>query len=1493
METNTLLALTKETQPDLSLLCHLAKKIKPTPSFVSEIFLPFFKKLDSYDYETQVQLSEVYGIHATKEQNAYWLKNTKLIPVVAHHWLMNCLMVTPQAAITDNTIYQIKNALHQINCHTRQQLEGLLETLILQNNIYDHEIILLLERGIKNTKLTYEVSEKILQYLLTSTDYEIVFSACELIKKYPFIFSIIPEVHLRRVMERGGLYEPLALRTLGTWGNNRIFEEIIQGESWQLESKRAVLPFLPLSISLMNTLAEYLKLYPTYSAEWLGGLLSGADQGIYASKKRIAILVEHYFEYEFISAKQLVQLVEEASKEQLFNLIDENKAVDFSKKIKLYQALNTPDARKRIVAHLKELEDPTQLNILLEAIAELKITAAEPYVFPHLLGHPRSCLETLRCIGGKKTIAHLKELLEFEAPQKQNIPFFEKEALRLLADLVPDQQIIINYLQKQKLPPANLPNLRLAIPVENESYLLEMLEEEEMGTVRYGIEKLGELGTLKALEPIIKKIGIMETDYENSVWSAAKKIGNRAYLHHQIRTKNSHQETAVNTVLTEVLLKQFASPLSSVDATLYLNYISEVIPSGFSLEKLSVLAASTNPHIIKFYISYLGKINTSLAIKQLKEELKLTQNIYTLRQAILALTELKNTSLENLVLPLLGHPNMNIKKSAAAYLSKNGTVKSVVAMIDLYQRNDNTGLRAELDKGLKNILGAAYYFFLFNECFPCEVGWQRQLLENRITNDEAIKAIHYVDFPALNTIAPLEEEIPNSKADQEFITQWKTIRSRTKEDLAQFEKREDLLAKITSIKQKADPVFITDLIATSLRKFEETPRTKDFKTILTSEEARIAMAENEADSDLWDALLLDPENEKIEYQNLINYKDYQRKEKLFFHFSPHYGLQKIFTRLIEENQLVFLKRLLLNHKIPNPKYLSVFTKFHDTHKKQEGGNMISALETMIRHHSFQSEIHQETLFFLKASTEEKIKKVDTYHARLQSVLKEEILALYNAISWKQRRALLKNIKVPGNHPALFDLSFKHHLEGKIISDQSFNDAQIQQFEKHPDAIELTKERPHRLPFHSNEFIRNYVKEIVSDQKAKPSFLTPFRQLPTERKWEILKDEIEEGNWYWFSFFHDFAPINSELLGWFRKAPTAGKLEFIKNLVNKNKPLYFPNFEKELLPFIKESKEPIAWQLLFNLQLKNNEKELTRIFTKEYVGYNTSTKTELLTHLLHTIPTRLVNTSVFNTIVPTDKKEEILLTQLALKSLDYKIINTEKVVDLIKKLAKQDTDLSKESLTEILESTIEIGLEKQMEILSGLYVIPELEDTVTTQIADLFSTERLALSFLSEAEKKKFYHQVGTLIKTKNPELNKKGLLKNLADESPEEIKPLLMDVLSTKKKTELDNLCLRLLKKTTARPAYLEICYNLLSSEKEPLFPSIIRTLSFAKYTKAIPTVIKLLTNKTFSKEARKGLLILGEAAIPQLTKELNKVRPDKRNMLEELIIEIETRVDQ
>ena len=107
--------------------------------------------------------------------------------------------------------------------------------------------------------------------------------------------------------------------------------------------------------------------------------------------------------------------------------------------------------------------------------------------------------------------------------------------------------------------------------------------------------------------------------------------------------------------------------------------------------------------------------------------------------------------------------------------------------------------------------------------------------------------------------------------------------------------------------------------------------------------------------------------------------------------------------------------------------------------------------------------------------------------------------------------------------------------------------------------------------------------------------------------------------------------------------------------------------------------------------------------------------------------------------------------------------------------------------------------------------------MSTQIAHLFSTERLALSFLTEVQKKQFYKQIGDLLKVKNS-----------------------------------------------------------------------LKTLSFASYSAAIPTFLKLFPHRTLAKDAHKGLFIFGEHTIPLLTKAVNKAKPDKRPALNKLLGEIE-----
>ena len=1489
-----LLQLASEKEPDITLLCALACKIKvPTSSLVSEVFLPFFEKVTTYSYEIQVELSKVYALHGCKKQDNYWLKKTSFIPVVANYWLQSWLMIKPQEAMANATCYELKNALHNIKCNTRQQLEELINNLIVEDHTFDTQLIHLLKNGIAEGKLSYSLVSNVLKYLMQSPYYDIVAEICGILQQHFYVFSSPPEVSLRILMQRGEEYEVLALHTLGIWGENKLFREVLEGESWQLASKRIVLPLIELDAEVIKYTVNYLEKYPTYSADWVDVLLKGAYQGIHVSKGDIKKVVRHYFEYPFITATELVDLVDKKDKETLFLHGKEYTGDDIEKKIKLLEALNMPSAQEEIVRQIQQTIHKPTLRLLLDAVAELKLVEAEPYVLELLSYHPDICLKTLYYIGGEKTVDYLKKELSFNTSVKENIPSYEKEALALLASLLPHQGEIISYLQTHRLPHVQIENLR-TVSVENETFLLEVLASKEIENVLYAIEKLGELGTIKALEPVIKQIGKMHeaAHFPNPAWQAAQKIANRAYDTYQLKTKKNKRQTVVHNVLAEILLKQFEQPLSEVHTHVYLNCLSEVVSSELSAEKIAVLGSSKNPHIVKFYVSFLVGIEGEKSVGYIKQYLHPTQDIYTLRQAIVALTALDETMLEEWVCPLLWHTNMNIKKTAADYLCKHGTIKSVQKMYQLFQRNDNRGLREKLEYGLRNILGEAYHFFLLNSCLPCEVPWQRELMFTTLENDLQIGEQHYISFPQLYTIVPLEKE---GEEQEKYILNWEKVRKRTREDVLLWKKEENPLDKIEEAVTNASDVFVLDIIASTLREMEVVSVSDGVEMFLTTEEARLATIKNGNNTYLWETILLDPESEQIEYENLVNYKAEDKKNAFFLHFVWHYGIEKMLTYLVEKKQNSLLKKQVLDNRPTNPKcFLCLKKLFEKLNEANQTESLLSEIESAMSV-SFWVNKEQQTLeLFTQKTVSRKIEALAYYTIQQQSVLKEELLKLYANSSWKQRNELLRNIKEIKDHPALINLSFASYLEGKelpFFNRVSLSEKQLSQLESSEEAIEIATHRTYHLPLHTDDFIKAFVEEIFSNQEMDEDMLNSFRKLSTERKWNILKEDINKEKWYLFSLFDHFEAINTAIRQCFLSASSEGKMKLITHLTDKNREVYFPGFHVQLLAFLKKTNELLpVWQLLFNLQTdKEAEKIIGDEFIKEYKGYASSTKEGILSHFVKNgLPEMIIEQETLYKLVPTNEKEEILLFQLKLKTIDYQKEQAAQNAFLwIRELAEMDEELARLSLRNVNEQ--EITVEEHVKLLDKCYAIAKIEREVTIQIAHILSQEHLALHFLSKEGRKRFVHRIEKLM-LEGVVGEKKKVLKNLVDDASVEVKNLLLNLLGEEKKTDIDALCLRLLKKVTVREAYLEICFQLLQTKKENLYQSVIRTLAYARYMDAIPLFVKLLFHKKerIAKTAKDALRVMGSEAVSALTKERNKVRPDKRMYLSELLEEIE-----
>ncbi len=330
----TLLTLAKDNA-DITLLCTLAKEVPyAMPGLIPALFLSILNRLADYSPETQRLLNDVYRLHGDASHEVSQVDALHLIPEIKHQWLISALMVRPKQALLVYNTYALKNALSEIVCNTRAQLENLLQELVLQDNeVFNDEIIALLKHGITNGRLSYAACIDTLTHLLQASRYEQVYAACDLMKRYPFIFSSIPEVNLRILMRRGEHFEPLALDTLGSWGENPLFTEVILGDGWGVESKKTVLPFITPTTELMNTLVHCLTVFPAHSTDWLTALTKGAHQGVFCSKRSLTLLVQHYFEFEFMTAHQLVQLIAEANQASLLNRLKKEESTDFEKKL--------------------------------------------------------------------------------------------------------------------------------------------------------------------------------------------------------------------------------------------------------------------------------------------------------------------------------------------------------------------------------------------------------------------------------------------------------------------------------------------------------------------------------------------------------------------------------------------------------------------------------------------------------------------------------------------------------------------------------------------------------------------------------------------------------------------------------------------------------------------------------------------------------------------------------------------------------------------------------------------------------------------------------------------------------------------------------------------------------------------------------------------------------------------------------------------------------
>lgn len=118
-----------------------------------------------------------------------------------------------------------------------------------------------------------------------------------------------------------------------------------------------------------------------------------------------------------------------------------------------------------------------------------------------------------------------------------------------------------------------------------------------------------------------------------------------------------------------------------------------------------------NRHVRKHAIALLARDATgedAQALSATLIALTRAQDVQTVRQALLALGHARAHWASGAIAACLGHPNMNIKKTAADALARAGTPAALPALLLRLGRDGNPALREKIRTALHTVLGDAY-----------------------------------------------------------------------------------------------------------------------------------------------------------------------------------------------------------------------------------------------------------------------------------------------------------------------------------------------------------------------------------------------------------------------------------------------------------------------------------------------------------------------------------------------------------------------------------------------------------------------------------------------------------------------------------------------------------------------------------------------------------------------------------------------------------------
>ncbi|MFJ6806782.1 HEAT repeat domain-containing protein [Streptomyces anulatus] len=254
-----------------------------------------------------------------------------------------------------------------------------------------------------------------------------------------------------------------------------------------------------------------------------------------------------------------------------------------------------------------------------------------------------------------------------------------------------------------------------------------------------------------------------EPELPPEVVEAVRAHGSRLHRRRRIRPVcllDAPDDTgAGHAFLTVTLLGLLERPgLTGGERAVLLKALLQVPATPSTRARVHRLLRDRDPHVRKHVIALLAHDASGEDARALSATLvPLTSDpdVRTVRAALLALGTAQARWAGEAVAAGLHHPNMNIRKTAAATLLHAGSPAAVPHLLRALGRDDNPGLRSALEQALRAVVGRAYVATLLAAAEAARDERARRLLLSALDHEVTARAVLALDVAASSAVPAL------------------------------------------------------------------------------------------------------------------------------------------------------------------------------------------------------------------------------------------------------------------------------------------------------------------------------------------------------------------------------------------------------------------------------------------------------------------------------------------------------------------------------------------------------------------------------------------------------------------------------------------------------------------------------------------------------------------------------------------------------------------